>query len=92
VAAAWFWLVEMLQRVREHKPAVTEAEFRELADWFGAHAARLFVPDEVFEMEDGRRTSLLCLRAGLARGLRAMGVTELVEDLRLIRVRYVPQP
>jgi hypothetical protein len=89
VDAAWWWLFEMLRRVAQHKPPVTEAEFQALAAWFEAQEeAGLFPRDHVFDLGGGRNSSVGNIRFSLAGGPRAMGVTELVEDLRLLQARY----
>ena len=40
--SAWVWLSEMTKRVRGGIPAVTEAEFRSLHEWFEANSTRLW--------------------------------------------------
>jgi hypothetical protein len=87
VDAAWWWLFEMLRRVAKGKPPVTESEFQALAAWFEANAARLFQREQGLDLGSGRTTSVVAIRCGLARGPRALGVTEVVEELRQIRAQ-----
>jgi hypothetical protein len=87
VDAAWWWLFEMLRRVAQGKPPVTEAEFQALAAWFEANAARLFQREQGLDLGSGRTTSVVAIRCGLARGPRALGVTAVVEELRQIRAQ-----
>jgi hypothetical protein len=37
----WYWLGEMVQRVLDGRPPVTEAEFVALRQWFEVNEARL---------------------------------------------------
>jgi hypothetical protein len=80
----WLWLAEMYGRVRAGKPPVTEAEFRELDEWFRMNEGRLPV-NESIDIGGGRRVGRTNLRYQLSKGPRSSGVTELVEDLRRLR-------
>lgn len=89
--SAYFWLVEMLQRVREGIPAVTTAEFGELAAWLSSADQRLYeasLPSQILDLGDGRNTTVANLRYGVWLGPRASGVTEMVADLRRLRERF----
>jgi hypothetical protein len=82
--AAFFWLSEMRTRVRNGKPPVTEAEFRELEAWFRRNEDRLPLNGPI-DIGDGRKVYRGELRGALSRGPRASGVTELVETLRRLK-------
>jgi hypothetical protein len=84
VDSAVFWLFEMALRVSQDKPPVTEAEFRDLEEWFHSNEERIAL-NGVIDIGNGRRVDRTNLRYSLARGPRAHGVTELVEDLRALR-------
>jgi hypothetical protein len=91
VNAGWWWLSEMYDRVISGRPPVTEAEFRELADWFAANDERVYalsLPSQVLDLGGGRRTSSANLRWGLTCGPRARGAGEVAEDLRRLRALY----
>jgi hypothetical protein len=91
VLAAWDWLYEMLDRLRKGIPPVTEAEFADLAGWFGQNSERLYrlaLPSQLLDLGDGRMRSCGDLRAGLAKGARAREAGKLAEDLRQLRARY----
>ena len=90
VHEGWNWLAEMVERVAHNKPAVTEAEFRELEAWFHAHQDALNREEggELLDLGNGRRITTTNIRYGLSKGPRALGVTEVVEDLRLLKERY----
>jgi hypothetical protein len=88
---AWLWLAEFLERLHQGIPPITQAEFRELADWFGTNEerlTRLAATSEVLEVSAGRKTSLRNLSCGLMRGCQVLGVGRLAEDLRFLRARY----
>jgi hypothetical protein len=72
----------MWKRASTGRPPVTEAEFDELAGWFGRNESRV---DDVIDLGGGRRVSRVNLRYQIGKGSRALDVTELVEDLRLLR-------
>jgi hypothetical protein len=78
----WDWLSEMWKRASTGRPPVTEAEFDELAGWFGRNESRV---DDVIDLGGGRRVSRVNLRYQIGKGSRAFDVTELVEDLRRLR-------
>jgi hypothetical protein len=85
------WLGEMLERVCEGIPPITEAEFRELAEWFAANDARLYqlaLPSQLLDLGGGRRTSCTNIRYGLAKGPRADGAGEVAEGVRELHRRY----
>ena len=90
--AAWDWLVEMMFRLRDGKSPVTEAEFYALAEWFHAHEAELLrlesPSSQMLELGNGRRTCTTNIRLALAKGSRALRVTQVVEELRLLRELY----
>jgi hypothetical protein len=81
---AFFWLFEMKKRIQAGKPPVTEAEFRELEDWFRRNEDRLPLNGSI-DTGDGRTVYRGELRGALSDGPRASGVTELVEKLRRLR-------
>jgi hypothetical protein len=88
VHAAWDGLAEMLGRVWQGTPPLTEAEFDELAAWFGGNQERLYRrwgPDGLIELGDGRRVSVSNIRYGLQGGPRVSGAGELAEDVRRLR-------
>jgi hypothetical protein len=92
VSSAWNWLAEMLVRVSNGKPAVTEAEFFDLAGWFRVTESRLrqeWGRDGVIDLGNGKRTSLTNVAYGLSKGPRAIGITELVEELRQLKAFVV---
>jgi hypothetical protein len=80
----WDWLAEMYGRVRAGNPPVTEAEFRELAEWYRTNEGRL-PSGGGFDIGGGGRVDRINLRCQLSRGPRSSGVTGLVEDLRRLR-------
>lgn len=81
---AFSWLDEMCDRVLDGKPPVTEAEFRELAEWFQANED-LLPSNGCIDLGGGRSIVRGNLRYGLSKGPRCWGVTELVEGLRELR-------
>jgi hypothetical protein len=91
VNAGWWWLSEMYDRATGGLPPVTEAEFRELADWFAANDEQLYqlaLPSQLLDLGGGRKTSSANLRWGLTCGPRARGAGAVSEDLRRLRTVY----
>jgi hypothetical protein len=89
--AAWEWLAELACRVKDGVPPVSEAEFAQLAAWFGANDTRLYhgsLPSQCLELGDGRQTSNANLRYGLSKGPRQLGAGEVAADVRRLRARY----
>jgi hypothetical protein len=85
------WLVEMLWRRQNNTPAVTEAEFRELASWFNSSADRLLAlsrPSYLLDIGGGRKDSIPNLRCMLDKGPRALHAGEVAEEMRRLRARY----
>jgi hypothetical protein len=68
------WLLEMTDRVNRAKPAVTEAEYEALADWYIRHEQMLY------DMNIRYRICQV--------GARRFGATELVEKLRSLRAMH----
>jgi hypothetical protein len=95
VRAGLDWLTEMLSRLVERVPPVSEAEFGELAAWFAEHDADLLArsrPSELLEVGGGRQTWCANLRYYLAKGPRADGAGRVAEDVRQLRARYGNRP
>jgi hypothetical protein len=91
VHAAWEWLAEMLHRITEGTPPVTEAEFHELAEWFRANDARLYTlsaPSHLLDLGGGRTTDATNVRYQLSKGPRVLRAGEVAEDVRRLRARY----
>jgi hypothetical protein len=91
VRAGLDWLSEMLGRLVEGVPPVSEAEFAELAAWFGLNDAGLLArarPSELLDVGGGRRVWGANLRYSLAKGPRADGAGRVAEDVRQLRARY----
>jgi len=88
--AGFMWLAEILHRVCDGVPPVTEDEFRELAEWFAANDARLcqLFPIQLVDLVPGRCTSLVSIRYYLARGPRVDGAGRLAEEIRQLRQRH----
>lgn len=87
--AVWEWLGEMLGRLCDDLPPVSEAEFAELAAWFAEHDAALCaLPSELLDVGNGRQTWCANLRYDLARGPRADGAGRAAEDIRQLKARY----
>lgn len=82
-STAWRWLGEMFDRVNQGKPPIRECEFHELAGWLRENESTM---EGTLDL-DGRRVFLSYLQRDVAKGPRAEGVTQLVEDLREIRSR-----
>jgi hypothetical protein len=87
VNKAWHWLGEMLERVVKGRPPVTEQEYRELEEWFQKNGDGLHRLEShgLLDLGNGRKTTTANLRHGLWQGPRALGATEVVEDLRQLR-------
>jgi hypothetical protein len=89
---AWFWIIEMYDRVREGKPAVTLSEYESLADGFEEHQEELCSinpPSHTLDLGNGRQVCLADIANHLGnKGARALGTTEVVEKLRLLRAGY----
>jgi hypothetical protein len=71
VRAGLDWLSEMLGRLVEGVPPVSEAEFAELAAWFAAHDAGLLAlsrPSELLDVGGGRRVWCANIRYYTFRG------------------------
>ncbi|MCE9561265.1 MAG: hypothetical protein K8U57_04350 [Planctomycetes bacterium] len=91
VDEGFMWLAEILERINDGIPPVTEAEFRELTEWFNVHEAQLrqiSLPSYLLDLGGGRQTSCSNLCYLLARGSRAVGAGQLAADVRLLRQRY----
>jgi hypothetical protein len=71
----WEWLSEMLSRLIESKPPVSEMEYEELADWYRRNESVVYQVD---------------LRSALLNGggPRRIGATKTVEELRLLRAAH----
>ncbi len=85
------WLWEILGRVNNGVPPVSEAELAALAAWFGANDDRLYelsLPSELLDVGGGRRRCCGDIRYYLAMGPRAEGSGQLAEDIRQLRARY----
>jgi hypothetical protein len=88
VCAGWDWLAEMMHRVEAGIPAVTEAEFADLEEWFSANEDRvqgLFPPAGWLDMGRGRTLTPAGIRFALRDGSRAHGAGQLAADLRRLR-------
>jgi hypothetical protein len=64
------WLIELFERVRDGRPAVTETEYDALASWYRRNELHLYD---------------VGIRAKLMIGPRGFGTTEIVETLRSLR-------
>ncbi|MBA4192561.1 MAG: hypothetical protein C0467_31725 [Planctomycetaceae bacterium] len=65
LAAGFMWLAEILHRVCDRVPPVTEDELRELAVWLAANDDRLWqiaLPSQFLDLGSGRQTSCASLR------------------------------
>lgn len=87
------WLDEMLNRVVDGIPPCSEAEYRELEQWFRANDGRLSdiekrLPSHMFELGISEWTSCAQIRYGLKHGPRADGTGRLAEQIRQLRTRY----
>jgi hypothetical protein len=67
--SAMFWLLEMALRVAEGKPPVTEAEFRELEEWFLSNEERIPL-NKGIDVGEGQRLDRTKLRVALRGGRR----------------------
>jgi hypothetical protein len=94
VLAGLDWLSEMLGRVVEDVPPVSETEFAELAAWFTAHDDALLTRSRPSELLDvgGRRVSCANVRYSLTKGARTDGAGRVAEDVRQLRARYGNRP
>ncbi len=96
LSAAHDWVAEMHRRVHEGIPPVTEAGFRELAEWFAANEARLrhlsqeSQDTQLLDLDDGRRISCANIRFSLREGPRASGAGQIAEDIRELKRRDGP--
>lgn len=80
VEAAWEWLAEMHCRKTDNLPPLTEAEFASLARWFQENDSRLAQSEPAATLAD--------LRAGLARGPRALGSGKWAEYVRRLLAQH----
>jgi hypothetical protein len=91
VHAGQEWLYEMLSRIEDGIPPVTEAEFGELARWVEANAARLRglpVPPGLPLPWGGGRDWVRCLLVTVRQGARRKGAGELARALRALRAQH----
>ncbi len=91
VHAALDWLGEMLDRLMDGIPPVSEREFAELVAWLAEHDAALGVlagSTELLDVGNGRQVWCAHLRERLARGPRAQGAGRVAEDVRQLQARY----
>jgi hypothetical protein len=81
---AWQWLCEMYERVRDHIPGVTEAEWEGLSAWFSRHKTALC------ECEPGVRDGSIRFPypANYLAGPRRLGATETIVSMRRLRERH----
>jgi len=88
---AFFWMYELLDRVRRAIPPVTAAEFGELQAWFTAHDARLSqlsMPSQMLDLGDGHRIAPGNVRYDLRKGPRAIGAGEVAQIVRRLKVLF----
>jgi hypothetical protein len=81
-------LSEMLGRLVEGVPPVSEVEFAELAMWFADNdegLATLSRPSELLDVGGGRQTWCANVRYNLAKGPRADGAGRVAQDVRQLR-------
>jgi hypothetical protein len=71
------WLAEMYARVREGKPPASEAEYRELADWYRRHEPVVYRVDLRFALHNT-----------YSGGPRRLGATRTIEELRMLRAAH----
>ncbi len=91
VDAARAWMVELFLRSTAGVPPVSEAEFADLAAWFGANESRLreaMTPSQLLDLGDGTRESLANLRWGIRQGPRASDAGRVAEKLRKAKARH----
>ncbi len=85
------WLAEIVRRVAEGEPPVTEAEFAELGAWFRAHEDRLWemcLPSELLDLGDGESESFGNIRWGIESGARGSRAGGTAERIRRFRANY----
>ncbi|HEY3963915.1 MAG TPA: hypothetical protein VGM05_05110 [Planctomycetaceae bacterium] len=95
VPVAYEGLSEIVWRVQQGIPPLTEAEFVELGTWFAANEDRLAGLADSASLLDigrGRKTCYCYSVAALRRGPRAEDVGESAEDIRQLRSRYADHP
>jgi hypothetical protein len=88
---AWTWLAEMLDRVVEGIPPVSDAEFTQLADWFVANEKRLSRWTDAggsVDLGQVRKVSCGNLRYAIGQGWRATGAGRVAADIRQLRGRF----
>jgi hypothetical protein len=75
----WEWLGEMYERVSKGMSPVTEAEYRDLADWYRRHEAdrRVYDPNIRYALINT-----------YSRGPRRFGATATVEEMRRLRAAH----
>jgi hypothetical protein len=91
VHEGWGWLIGMLLRLHRGTPAVTEADFANLASWFHANFDRLLElsrPRYLLVLQQGRKESVSNLRDQVDKGARAVHAGEVAEDLRWLQACY----
>jgi len=91
VHEGWKWLMGMLLRLQRSIPAVTEAEFANLAAWFHANFDRLIElsrPTYLLVLDQGRKETVSNLREELRKGPRAVHAGEVAEDVRWLQKRF----
>jgi hypothetical protein len=84
------WLFEMAERLDKSTPPVSEAEFRELADWYRANEerlCRLYPTCGWLDLGHGARAPA-DFRHGLGQGPRARFAGEVAEGVRQLRARF----
>jgi hypothetical protein len=75
--AEFNWLSEMLLRVSEGRPPVTQVEYRELAEWYERHERTVHDANIGF-----------WLHRGNGKGARLIDATETTEKLRALRAAH----
>jgi hypothetical protein len=88
VHAAWGWLSELLERVEADVPAVTEAEFADLAEWFSANEDRVrgLCPRlKGFELGYGMSARPENIQYFLHQGPRVHGAGKVAEAVRRLK-------
>jgi hypothetical protein len=76
---SWEWIAEMYERIKKGRPPATEAEYRDLADWYRRHEAdrRVYSPNI--------RGSLMNT---YSQGPRRLGATATIEEMRRLRAAH----
>ena len=85
------WLSQMLGRLVQRVPPVSEVEFAELAAWFAVNDAGLLTlsrPSELLDVGGGRQTWCANVRYYLAKGPWVEGAGRVAQDVRQLRARY----